>query len=488
MGSEMKGPAQVPASRAQCLRGDSRSSLRLLRLFPSWVVSTFAGRARHALAALALVAPQPSAGTQFAPMFYANPHYFQTAEGLPVVLVGDYTWGTFSGVDYDSNAMFDTLRANGLNFARVWVWWGCEEFPEEYDGVHFSPYLRTGPGKANDGKLKYDVAKFNPEFFQRLRNVCKGAMDRGVFLQLTVFDAWMIKHEELWRLHAYHRDNNINGVDGDPGNTARGTDGMRGFCSMGNPKVLETQKALLRKVVDMVNGFDNIFFEIANENYYNAEWEKHLCEFIHEYEKNKPKQHLVMPLDLPNHGHGGIKTWDVQRLHAAIVEARGLNQPVIFDSDGIGSPEDEIVRKAAWTAFVSGGHVDYLDPSLQVGSLHKGDFKGSRRESLRRQLGFLAGFTKQVAFWEMRPKDAMVRAGEALAFSSPEEVVAYLPKGGKVTLDLGGLQGPLTARWFDPRKGEWGKAFEAQTARESEFSAPSDEDWVLHLRKGRPSP
>lgn len=488
MGLAMKRPAKVSGSRSECLRGGSRSLVGSVKLFSFWSLCTFARRTWHALAALALVVSQASAGTQFAPLCTTNPHYFQTAQGLPVVLVGDYTWGTFSGVAYDFNAMFDTLRANGLNFARVWLWWGCEEFPEQYDGVHFNAYLRTGPATANDGKLKYDLAKFNPGSFQRLRNVCKAATDHGVFLQLTLFDAWMTKHEELWRLHAYHRDNNINGVDGDPANTANGTDGQRGFCSMGNPKVLETQKALVRKVVDTVNEFDNIFFEIANENYYNAEWERHLCEFIHECEKTKPKQHLAMPLDLPNHDHGGIKTWDVQRLHAAMVKARALNQPLIFDSDGIGSPEDATVRKAAWTAFVSGGHVDYLDPSLQPGGLHKGDFKGSQRESLRQQLGYLAGFMKQVRFWEMQPRDAMVRAGEAFVFGSPGEIVAYLPKGGKVTLNLGGLQGPLTARWFDPRKGEWGKAFEAKSAQESEFSAPSEEDWVLHLRKGGPSP
>ncbi len=488
MSSAMKKPSPVPATRTRCLGAGCRSFVGLLKLFSSWRLCTFARRTWHASAAIALVVSQASAAAQSTPLCTTNPHYFQTAQGLPVVLVGDYTWGTFSGVDYNFHAMFDTLRANGLNFARVWVWWGCEKFPEQYDGAHFNPYLRTGPGTANDGKPKYDLTRFNPEFFQRLRSVCKAAMDRGIFLQLTIFDAWMVKHEELWRLHAYHRDNNVNGVDGDPANTANGTDGQRGFCSMANPKVLETQKALVRKVVDTVNEFDNIFFEIANENYYNAEWERHLCEFIHECEKTKPKQHLAMPLDLPNHDYGGIKTWDVQRLHGAIVKARGLNQPLIFDSDGIGSPEDAIVRKAAWTAFVSGGHVDYLDPSLQTGSLHKGDFKGSQRESLRRQLGYLADFTKQVRFWEMQPRDATVRAGEAFVFGSAGEIAAYLPNGGNVTLDLSASRGPLTARWFDPRRGEWGKAVESQTAQQCEFSAPSKEDWVLHLRKGGPSP
>jgi hypothetical protein len=100
-----------------------------------------------------------------------------------------------------------------------------------------------------------------------MRGVCHAARKHGIFLQLTLFDAWMIKHLHLWRLYAYHCDNNTNGVDGDPRNTGRGIDGEQGFCSLGNPKVLKAQKAFIREVVDAVDEFDNIFFEIANENY-----------------------------------------------------------------------------------------------------------------------------------------------------------------------------------------------------------------------------
>ena len=82
-------------------------------------------------------------------------------------------------------------------------------------------------------------------------------------------DAWMIKHAELWKLHAFQRDNNVNGVDGDPAQTGVGTDGRRGFCSLGNPAAMAFQKALVRKIVDTTNRFDNVHYEIANENYYS---------------------------------------------------------------------------------------------------------------------------------------------------------------------------------------------------------------------------
>lgn len=449
------------------------------RIWIGWVLVFGAGSGIWTPVAMGEMASRQSSNA-FA-VHPRSPAYF-VYRGKPVLLIGDYTWGTFSDVDYDYKAMFDTLKANRLNFARIWVWWGCEEFPEPINRIHVNPYLRTGPGNANDGKPKYDLTKFNPSFFDRLRAVCAAARQRGIFLQLTLFDAWMIKHPHLWRLHAYHRDNNINGVDGDPRNTGMGTDGEQGFCSLGNPKVLEAQKAFIRKVVDAVNDFDNIFFEIANENYYNAEWERNLCEFIHEYEKGKPKQHLTMPLDLPNHDYGGIKTWDLQRLHANLLKARALKQPLIFDTDGIGNPDDATVRKAAWTAFVSGGHVSYLDDSLQIGSEYKGDFKGSRRATLRKQLGYLAAFTRNVRFYEMQPDDSLVKAGNAFAMASPRELVAYLPDGGSIALDLSSVSGSVTARWFNPCDGKFGKAFKVEGGGKREFQALDRNDWVLYLR------
>lgn len=429
-------------------------------------------------------AGEPSGTKSRAVAIYpSNPRCFQTAEGKPVVLIGAYTWGTFSDVDYDYSAMFDTLKAGGLNLARVWVWWGCEEFPEPINRRHVEPYVRAGPGKGNDGRPKYDLTRFDPTFFDRLGAVCAAARQRGIFLQLTLFDAWMIKHAHLWKLHAYHRDNNINGVDGDPRNTRRGTDSERGFCSLGNPKVLEAQKAFVRRTIDAVSDYDNIFFEIANENYYNGAWERRLCEFIHEYEKGKPRHHLAMPLDLPNHDYGGIKTWDIQRLHKNLLKAEALKQPLIFDTDGIGSPDDATVRRAAWTAVLSGGHVSYLDDSLQVGTEYKGDFAGSRRIGLRRQLAHLVVFANRARPAETDPDDSLVKAGIAFAAKSGREVVVYLPNGGDLTLALGHMKGMLTACWFDPRRGEFTKRFNLEGGQDREFKAPSRDDWTLLIGK-----
>lgn len=40
---------------------------------------------------------------------------------------------------HDYNTMFDTLKSSGLNFTRVWRWWGFEEFLETINRVHVNP-------------------------------------------------------------------------------------------------------------------------------------------------------------------------------------------------------------------------------------------------------------------------------------------------------------------------------------------------------------
>jgi hypothetical protein len=405
------------------------------------------------------------------------PHYFRQPDGKLVVLIGDYTWGTFSDVDYDYAALFDQLKVNGLKFARVWLWWGCGQFPPPDNKPHVEPFLRPGPGIANDGRPKYDLTRFNPAFFRRLRDLCEAARQRGLFLQLITMDAWMLKHPHLWKLHAFQRDNNINGVDGDPRNTGTGTDGQQGFCSLGNPKVLRFQEAYLRKIVVTVHDSKNVLIEIANENYYSAAWERQLCEFIREQEHTQAQPHLLMPLDLLSHS-SVVQKWDPRAIHAALLGKRALRQPLIFDSDWTINPKDDEVRQAMWTAVLSGGHFNYMDDSLDFGAKPAPD----KRAALHRQIRHLAAFVQPLKLWEMQPDDAAVKSGYAFAIASTNRLAAYLPHGGAVTLDLAKFTGALQARWFDPRGGSFGEPLGVDGDRAREIKAPDEEDWVLLLQ------
>lgn len=62
--------------------------------------------------------------------------------------------------------------------------------------------------------------------------------------------------------HPFNKNNNINGIDGDPHGPGEG-------ClvhTLKAPKIT-LQKAYVQKVIDMVNDLDNVLYEITNESH-----------------------------------------------------------------------------------------------------------------------------------------------------------------------------------------------------------------------------
>lgn len=408
-------------------------------------------------------------------IYQKNTYYFQDTKGKPIMFTGDYTWEMFSAVDFDYIKMFESLKSRGLNLARIWLWWGCEQFSPLGNKIHIEPYLREGPGVANDGRPKYNLDKFNPAFFQKLTDFCKAAEKNGIYLQLMMMDAWMIKHDYLWKLNAFNRDNNLNNVDGDPNDTRRGTDKKQGFCSMGNQKVADYQKAYIKKVVETVNGFNKIFFEIANENYYSEEWELMLCDYIKEIEKSMPNQHMTIRRDFPSHSYV-VQKWDPVIVHKGIMEKRNLKVPLLFDTDWIINENDDEVRKAAWSSVASGAHFSYMDNSMDF---YRDTIIADKRATLHKQIDHLARFMKEIKPWEMIPDDSLVVSGLAFAMANNKVLFAYLPEGDEIRLDLSKMKGRRVYRWYNPLTGEFSEKQKVSGSSETSFRSPDDNDWVL---------
>ena len=68
---------------------------------------------------------------------------------------------------------------------------------------------------ANDGEPKFDLARFNQEYFDRLRSRVRAAGQRGIYASLMLFEGWEIQFTDAWRNHPFHGPNNVNGVEGD---------------------------------------------------------------------------------------------------------------------------------------------------------------------------------------------------------------------------------------------------------------------------------
>src|ERR671914_2881591 len=163
---------------------------------------------------------------------------------------------------FDFEAYLDLLHNNGHNFIRLWAW-DSTVWDTKANGrlgknfVHHPaplPWRRTGPGDALDGKPKFDLAKFDPAYFDRLRSRVKAAGDRGIYVSVMLFGGYQ-EAGPNWTGNPFHRDNNVNGIDGDPNKDGSG---WETHTLSEIPKaVAQVQKAYVRKVIDKVNHLEN---------------------------------------------------------------------------------------------------------------------------------------------------------------------------------------------------------------------------------------
>jgi hypothetical protein len=228
-----------------------------------------------------------------------NPRYFTDGSGKAMYLTAAHTWDNLPDIGltdpppaFDFNGYLRFLAEHSYNYIRLWRW----ETPKdiERDGiVRYSaphPWKRTGPGTAWDGKPKFDLSAFDEDYFARMRQRVEAARDQGIYVSVMLFNGCELQFSN-WTGHPFNKENNINGIDGDPDKDGRGTE----IESWPPPVGVETlEKAYVRKVIDTVNDLDNVLYEISNESGpYSTDWQYDMIEYIKSYETRKPKRHPV---------------------------------------------------------------------------------------------------------------------------------------------------------------------------------------------------
>jgi hypothetical protein len=156
------------------------------------------------------------------------------------------------------------LDERGHNFIRLWRW---EQFRSQVAGGAFhlcmtpQPWPRTGPGTAKDGKPKFDLSRFDEDFFDRLRDYVTAAGDDGIYVSVMLFEGFGL-HLSLApdnvEGHPFHAANNVNGV---------GIDSINDYQVLPlDARVQALQEAYIRKVIDTVQDLPNVLYEVANES------------------------------------------------------------------------------------------------------------------------------------------------------------------------------------------------------------------------------
>jgi hypothetical protein len=147
------------------------------------------------------------------------------------------------------------------------------------------------------------------------------------------------------------------------------------------------------------------------------------------------------------------------------------------------------VRRSAWRIVCAGGYfaagfhgtIGHSDIWNRIDAPNRYPFV-VQDEGAASQLGALHGFFTALPVWRLQPFEG-VTGDLAVAPAEPGRLyVAYLPRGGKLTLDLRAATDGLTARWVNPRNKTSGEPFAITGGGPAGFTAPDTNDWALLLR------
>jgi len=163
-------------------------------------------------------------------------------------------------------------------------------------------YLRNTMSDRDEGNVyafkmvdenKYDLNKWNKEYWRRLSYFLDETTKRGIIVQLTLWDKFDLSSSS-WKVHPWNPDNNINMEPGSWNN-------MRDFYATVNKNdqdELKYQQKLIDKLLSITLTFDNVIYNINNESSETGEWENYWALYIKDVAHKAGKKIYVTNMQL----------------------------------------------------------------------------------------------------------------------------------------------------------------------------------------------
>lgn len=430
-----------------------------------------------------------------------NTRYFTNHTGRAIYLTGSHTWldlqdNQWHAFDYE--AFLDFLQQHNHNFFRLWIWESASWVLPDSQVYRLKPlpFERTGPGNALDGLPKFDLSKFNKAYFGRLRQRLLMAQERGIYVGVMLFQGFSVGKKNSrrkispWAGHPFHRENNINGINGDTDGDGEGY----GVHTLANREITRIQEAYVRKVIDTANDLDNVIYEISNESHgASRDWQYHFIHYIRRYEQSKPKQHPVWmsftwdgitnsgsDADLFNGPAEVISpVGGKRRLYRNDPPAAEGSKVIILDTDhlwGIGGDASWV-----WKSFLRGLNPIFMDPYKK--SPHNLSLTLSEKwEPIRKAMGYTATFANKIDLLKMTPRGGLASTGYCLA-NPGKEYLVYQPEPNQ-PFEVAVIPGAYQYQWFDPENGEIREAGTLNASHVKQiFIPPVAGDAVLYLKE-----
>ncbi len=419
-----------------------------------------------------------------------NPNYF-LYKGKPTILVtsGEH-YGAVMNAGFNYSKYLGSLKEAGLNYTRIFVGPYSEMGSNNFgisnntmnpaDGQYLTPWVQEKSTR------KYDLAKWNPAFFGRLHQVVETADQLGIVAEISLFTSYYVDHQ--WSISPFNPKNNTLGMDSIP---------FRQVNTPANGKLMAIQEKYVRKIVQELNRYPNVIFEIQNEpwsdnpqkveslevdslvhpfgwqkiveiaNQASLEWQNRIAQIITDEENKLPNKHLIAQ-NISNskckitHPDPNVSIFNFHYAYPdAASQNLALGKAIALDETGFMPHTDLNYRSEAWKFMLAGGATyNNLDYSFTVGAedgTHPIDSgtPGWGGVEYRKQIKILKDFIEGFDFIRMKPDNSLlkIQSGKLADFQvlaeKGKQYGIYLQKSSSCEIKLQIPDGEYAVEWTD---------------------------------------
>jgi len=400
-----------------------------------------------------------------------NPHYFLWRDKPTILITSGEHYGAVLNRDFDYGKYLSTIEESGFNLTRTFSGAYCEPAGAfnikdntlaPLAGRLICPWARSGATGYAGGGAKFDLAKWDTDYFARLRDFLTQASRRGIVVELVLFCPFY--EDAMWNLSPMNSATNVNGV----GSIARTE-----VYTLNHPSLLAVQDAMVKKIVTELADFDNLYYEICNEPYFGGvtlEWQRHIAATITQTEASLGVRHLIAQ-NIANKTQKitdpdpnvSIFNFHYAKPPTAVTDNYRLNKAIGDDETGFAGTAPKPYRLEAWDFIIAGGAVfSNLDYSFNVGHEDGSaqiDAPGSGGTDLRRQLAILSDFINGFDFIDTRPDNSIItsplpdKTTANVLLKEARRYAVYINGNGLSSLSLRIPTGTYTVDWLNTRTG-----------------------------------
>ena len=430
-------------------------------------------------------------------IYEANPRYWQYRGG-PVVLIGGSKDDNLFQIP-DLETHLDLLQSVGGNFVRNTM------SARNDKGFEVQAFAQPTDGK-------YDLDRWNDEYWRRFENLLTLAEARRIIVQIEVWDRFDYSRDN-WEESPYNPKNNVNYTYAASGLSEHypnhpGRNEQPFFYTTpdqrDNTVLLPYQQRFVDKMLSHSLRHGNVLYCMDNETSGEPAWGAYWAKYIraaagkmgvtvhttemwdawdlaspeHNATFDHPELYSFVDISQNNHQKGQAHWDNAQKQRARIAEKpRPLNNVKIYGADTGRYGNDRDAMERFWRNIIGG---------LASARFHRPDSGLGLGEKAQANIKSMRMLLDRMDVFACKPHNDLLsdrQANEAHCLANPgTEYAVYFTNGGQVTLDTSAGPKSATVLWIDVMKSAARAPQRVQAGEKLELKCPSDGYWVALVK------